>query len=266
MSGLLATAKPRRIKAAHRRRRKCAVGLFVQRYYDPQVGRFLSVDPIAAGSGLNFNRYSYAANNPYRFTDPDGRDCKSKNGTTTCSISVTGTRIPQKIAVMMPTSISFKTPAGVSGTQKSGSPLSHKYGYPASHKKGDGSVQRSIVNDPTPAPNDKAATPQGTPNNASPDGWRGAAAKVAGALSPYNGDSPVRSYSATDNNGNTWAINVTEPGHGLHFGFVLRGSVGGVAVTFGEGWAPAQAAGALSDMAINDVWIEQNKRNIDAAR
>ncbi|MCE7032881.1 RHS repeat-associated core domain-containing protein [Lysobacter sp. GX 14042] len=46
-----------------------------QRYYDPQIGRFLSVDPVTAGSntGANFNRYWYANNNPYRFTDPDGR-------------------------------------------------------------------------------------------------------------------------------------------------------------------------------------------------
>lgn len=46
-----------------------------QRYYDPSIGRFLSVDPVTADtvSGWNFNRYNYAANNPYKFTDPDGR-------------------------------------------------------------------------------------------------------------------------------------------------------------------------------------------------
>ena len=46
-----------------------------QRYYDPQVGRFLSMDPVTADvkTGGNFNRYWYANNNPYRFTDPDGR-------------------------------------------------------------------------------------------------------------------------------------------------------------------------------------------------
>ena len=46
-----------------------------QRYYDPELGRLISVDPIAAdaGTGDNFNRYKYAMNNPYRFTDPDGR-------------------------------------------------------------------------------------------------------------------------------------------------------------------------------------------------
>ena len=48
-----------------------------QRYYDPGIGRFLSVDPVTAnsGTGANFNRYWYANNNPYRFVDPDGRLC-----------------------------------------------------------------------------------------------------------------------------------------------------------------------------------------------
>lgn len=46
-----------------------------QRYYDPMIGRFLSVDPVAVRpSGDNFNRYWYANNNPYKFTDPDGRE------------------------------------------------------------------------------------------------------------------------------------------------------------------------------------------------
>jgi len=46
-----------------------------QRYYDPGIGRFLSVDPVTADTttGANFNRYWYANNNPYKFKDPDGR-------------------------------------------------------------------------------------------------------------------------------------------------------------------------------------------------
>ncbi len=44
------------------------------RYYDPVVGRFMGIDPI--GVRLNeqttFNSYAYAANNPYKFIDPDG--------------------------------------------------------------------------------------------------------------------------------------------------------------------------------------------------
>ena len=46
-----------------------------QRYYDPMIGRFLSNDPVQAhpNTGASFNRYWYANNNPYKFTDPDGR-------------------------------------------------------------------------------------------------------------------------------------------------------------------------------------------------
>lgn len=37
--------------------------------------RWVSTDPVQANpdNGQNFNRYYYANNNPYRFTDPDGR-------------------------------------------------------------------------------------------------------------------------------------------------------------------------------------------------
>lgn len=60
-----------------------------QRYYDPAIGQFLSVDPISAYSGkLNqFNRYDYAYNNPYRFTDPDGR-CADHYKDGSCSVAV----------------------------------------------------------------------------------------------------------------------------------------------------------------------------------
>lgn len=56
-----------------------------QRYYDPSIGRFLSVDPIAANAntGHSFNRYAYVLNNPYKFTDPDGR-CEKVTGSRIC--------------------------------------------------------------------------------------------------------------------------------------------------------------------------------------
>lgn len=46
-----------------------------QRYYDPVAARFISLDllPPDGESGNHFNRYSYAENNPYSYTDPDGR-------------------------------------------------------------------------------------------------------------------------------------------------------------------------------------------------
>jgi len=45
------------------------------RYYNPNLGRFLSVDRVGGtvGSSQSWNRYSYVRNNPLAFVDPDGR-------------------------------------------------------------------------------------------------------------------------------------------------------------------------------------------------
>ncbi|NZA24830.1 hypothetical protein H0E84_00375 [Luteimonas sp. SJ-92] len=54
-----------------------------QRYYDPLLGVFLSVDPVTAlGNPVGqFHRYRYANSNPYSFIDPDGREAKGGCGT-----------------------------------------------------------------------------------------------------------------------------------------------------------------------------------------
>ena len=45
------------------------------RYYDPALGRFLSIDPVGfhASNPQSFNRYAYVNNNPTTYVDPDGR-------------------------------------------------------------------------------------------------------------------------------------------------------------------------------------------------
>lgn len=50
------------------------VQYFDARWYDAELGRFLSIDPvdIDAGNIRSFNRYAYANNNPYRYVDPNG--------------------------------------------------------------------------------------------------------------------------------------------------------------------------------------------------
>lgn len=40
------------------------------RYYDPEIGRFLSEDALGFGAGVNF--YAYVGNNPVNFNDPSG--------------------------------------------------------------------------------------------------------------------------------------------------------------------------------------------------
>jgi RHS repeat-associated protein len=48
---------------------------FNARWYDPQLGRFLSEDPagIVPGDFFSSNEYIYCRNNPVGFVDPDGR-------------------------------------------------------------------------------------------------------------------------------------------------------------------------------------------------
>ncbi len=50
------------------------------RYQDPVLGRFISPDSIVpnpASPGL-FNRFAYVSNNPLRYTDPTGFQCKDR--------------------------------------------------------------------------------------------------------------------------------------------------------------------------------------------
>lgn len=44
------------------------------RIYDPRLGRMLSPDPVtqAPENGQNYNRYTYAYNNPLKYSDPSG--------------------------------------------------------------------------------------------------------------------------------------------------------------------------------------------------
>ena len=46
------------------------------RYYDPVIGRFLSIDPVTftmTGNPGMFNRYAYTFNDPINMIDPDGK-------------------------------------------------------------------------------------------------------------------------------------------------------------------------------------------------
>jgi len=48
---------------------------FGARIYSPDLGRFLSQDPVgfSESSTKSFNKYIYANNNPYKYKDPDGK-------------------------------------------------------------------------------------------------------------------------------------------------------------------------------------------------
>src|SRR6266481_2860565 len=57
------------------------------RHYDPMIGRFMGVDPVRPNSSnqFGFNRYAYANDNPFSYTDPTGlaTECNAH----TCTIT-----------------------------------------------------------------------------------------------------------------------------------------------------------------------------------
>ncbi|NQW18291.1 MAG: RHS repeat-associated core domain-containing protein [Chloroflexi bacterium] len=59
-------------------RRDAATGLgfYNARYYDSEIGRFISADSIVPGitDATSFNRYAYVNNNPLKYTDPTGHE------------------------------------------------------------------------------------------------------------------------------------------------------------------------------------------------
>lgn len=51
------------------------------RFYDPELGRFVSPDPTIDGEdNIGLNRYAYAANDPVNHTDPTGLKCRKGDG------------------------------------------------------------------------------------------------------------------------------------------------------------------------------------------
>ncbi|GEM_PF-1755683 len=97
-----------------------------QRYYDPQAGRFLSADPVTpTDAGGGFNRYWYAKDNPYRYTDPFGLyECGSKVSSGDCGkIDSFVNKINQALKGLTAGSNDFKALSAVSkflGTKNDG--------------------------------------------------------------------------------------------------------------------------------------------------
>ena len=121
-------------------REDAATGLVYmqQRYYDPESGRFLSVDPVEADAetGGNFSRYWYANDNPYRFADPDGRQ------------SCTGSHIGGAACASLNLTVIQVHPSsgGGAGSQRqsaSSSASSHTQTATASHANSSGAASSS---------------------------------------------------------------------------------------------------------------------------
>jgi len=100
-----------------------------QRYYDSSIGRFLSVDPVTVdgNTGHNFNRYWYANNNPYKFTDPDGRASCARGRELVCRFGVEGGQGSDDGTTTLPTTTVRPDYPGASGCWNCGATGSWDY-------------------------------------------------------------------------------------------------------------------------------------------
>lgn len=172
--------------------------------------------------------------------------------------SVTGSRIK----------FTFDRPKGWPSSIKSGDKNYHAYNKKVEDKKGSASrtdssrsaragiVADAVSQNPSPGV-DQPATPQGANNDASP---------MPGM--PFT-ESPIKSYTRQDPNGRTLTINVTQPGHPLHPGYVARFvevTPGGKIIVnnFGEGRGWLQSSSSPFAESINNVWIGQTQATLDA--
>jgi len=210
------------------------------RDYDPAVGRYVESDPIGLLGGMN--TYSYVRGNPIVNIDPFGLNCIALNGTVTCNVPG------------LDASVSFPQPVGWANqydnfglSAENSAILEHHYDAQLSTSSNcKEQLMKLLIANPTPG-NPSAATTLGTPNNATPY--------------PFTFNSPVISYLTHDSAGDEVVVNVTQPGHILFPGYVVRvitpGSAGGLTVdNYGEGWALDQSNWRLGG-GFNLIWYIQ---------
>ncbi len=150
-----------------------------------------------------------------------------------------------------------------------GEPRYHYYSKPDGPVSFDPSaLTQGLINRPTVGPRRfvRPATPEGTRNEATPGGYYHALS--GGVTSPFDllrpplplGTSvaPVMSYLTTDQNGTPMIVNVTQPGHGLRPGIVIRyvttSPSGSTIQNEGTGLAPLQAPRSWAANPISSVW------------
>ena len=207
------------------------------RDYDPTLGRYLQADPLGLVDGASV--YGYALQNPGRYTDPRGEYCVTLNGTTTC-------RVKEKYE------FSFPKPSGWpnNGGFAPGNNWYHLYDKSVIDRANLYDVEclmRGLIAMPDPAPSN-GANAGGTSNYANPGGWG-----EAFGLNPVTGyvvNDPVSGYSGI--------VNVTEQGHALSHGIVVRLATPHGILTYGEGNGFLQRPGSRTGQVINNVWPQMN--------
>ncbi|MBD8636679.1 hypothetical protein [Stenotrophomonas sp. CFBP 13725] len=205
-----------------------------------------STDPVKANPNTvaSFNRYSYAANNPYKFVDPDGRDIKCAGNT--CQLVPTGGNLP---TMNFPRPEGF--PANISPTD---STFHHACRFTDAAGSGDAAygqrLNNQLVNNPTPMQN-QHATLQGNKIDVNANN----------AISRLTGQDNVMSYQVPLQDGASAVLNVTTGDHAATWGIVMRmvqpGQNGAQNIdTYGEGDSFLQRAFDPKNNQSRGVWSQ----------
>ncbi|MEE5090185.1 hypothetical protein V2H26_08970 [Xanthomonas euvesicatoria] len=215
-----------------------------------------STDPVKANpnTGASFNRYSYAANNPYKFVDPDGRDIKCAGNA--CQLVPIGGNLPI---------VNFPRPEGFPASiSPQNSTFHHVYRFSESAGGGDAAygqrVNNQLVNNPTPMEN-QPATLQGNKIDVNANN----------AISRFTGQDNVMSYQVPLQGGGNAVLNVTTGDHAATWGIVLRttesgpGSIQNI-ITYGEGDSFLQRAFDPKNNQSREVWSQSAEEITRRAR
>ncbi|EFF46742.1 conserved hypothetical protein [Xanthomonas citri pv. aurantifolii str. ICPB 10535] len=215
-----------------------------------------STGPVKANpnTGASFNRYSYAANNPYKFVDPDGRDIKCAGNA--CQLVPIGGNLPI---------VNFPRPEGFPASiSPQNSTFHHVYRFSDSAGGGDAAygqrVNNQLVNNPTPMEN-QPATLQGNKIDVNANN----------AISRFTGQDNVMSYQVPLQGGGNAVLNVTTGDHAATWGIVLRTTESGPGstqyiVTYGEGDSFLQRAFDPKNNQSREVWSQSAEEITRRAR
>ncbi|HYK00454.1 MAG TPA: RHS repeat-associated core domain-containing protein, partial [Thermoanaerobaculia bacterium] len=155
------------------------------RYYDPNKGRFLSVDPKGTSAKptlpQTWNRYAYARNNPLKYIDPDGQDVYIVVTSTVVDDTRVNSKpgggganetVPAYKIVMMSEAGYVDTFAGSRDTNYSGKTMNTRGEYGSDHEAPPGTYFGKMRTDGKLGPRVELSDTKGGSTIAGPDGIR----------------------------------------------------------------------------------------------